>query len=67
MRAHLLTLAIAVLGSSGCGDGVTDPSPSNLRVSVSTIGVDPDAAYLVYVGETVRTVPSSFVTDLLLA
>ncbi|MGH7629985.1 MAG: hypothetical protein ACREOF_11525 [Gemmatimonadales bacterium] len=67
MRAHLPTLAIAVLCSSGCGDGVTDPAPSNVRVSVSTIGVDPDAAYLVYVGETVRTVPSSFVTDLLLA
>lgn len=60
MRAHLLTLAIAVLGSSGCGDGATDPSPSNLRVSISTIGVDPSDGngYLLSVGDALtRAVP----------
>lgn len=50
MRAHLLLLSLVALPSAGCGDPV-EPSPNNLRVSVSTIGVDQDSSYSLRAGE----------------
>lgn len=50
MHARLLLLGLVALPSSGCDDPAA-PSPPNLRVSVSTAGVDRDNSYTVRTGE----------------
>ena len=50
MRAHLLLLGLAALPSLGCGDP-HGSSPTNLRVSVSTTGVDRDGDYVLRTGD----------------
>jgi hypothetical protein len=68
MRAHLLPLAFAAVCASGCGDDIPGPSPTNLRVSLRTIGADPDAdGYLVHIGDTParRVQPDAFLNVLL--
>jgi len=50
MRAHPLLLALVAVLSSGCGDP-NQPSPVNLRVRVSTLGVDQDSSYVVRTGD----------------
>lgn len=50
MRAHLLLPGLVALASLGCGDP-PGPSPTNLRVSVATTGVDQDDRYVVRAGD----------------
>ena len=50
MRAHPLPFALLAVLSSGCGDP-HQPSPVNLRVRVSTVGVDQDSSYAVRTGD----------------
>ncbi len=49
--ARLLLFALVTLASSGCEEDTLGPSRPNLRVSVSTIGVDRDSSYLVRAGD----------------
>jgi hypothetical protein len=46
MRAYLIPLAVLTLPSIGCGDPHA-PSPTNLRVLITTVGVDQDGSYAV--------------------
>ena len=46
-----VALAIAALGAAGCGEGLQEPSPINLRVSVSAQGIDhPADGFRILVG-----------------
>ena len=56
MRTHLATLGLAAAWLCGCGNPVS-PGP-NLRVGVTTIGVDedPDSFPVLLVGDLRRTV-----------
>src|SRR5688572_5347773 len=50
MRAHPLLPGLVALLAIGCGDP-NEPSPVNLRVRVSTVGVDQDSSYAVRTGD----------------
>jgi hypothetical protein len=50
MRAHRLLPGLVALLAIGCGDP-NEPSPVNLRVRVSTVGVDQDSSYAVRTGD----------------
>ena len=50
MRANPLLPGLVALLAFGCGDP-HEPSPVNLRVRVSTIGVDQDSSYAVHTGD----------------
>ncbi len=50
MRAHPLLIGLVALASIGCGDP-SGPSPANLQLSVSTVGVDQDDSYAVRAGD----------------
>jgi hypothetical protein len=49
MRARLFLPGLAALTSFGCGDP-HESNPTNLRVSVSTVGVDQDDGYAIRAG-----------------
>jgi hypothetical protein len=51
MRSYIVLLALFALGSLGCGEGLNEPPPVNLRVRIIHAGVDPDAdGYVVSAG-----------------